>query len=160
MEFRPIKINPDLSEGLYTITYLNFYWELAKKLKNDEDFINFFDYYNTGSGSPDALFCDYEPGREYCNCIDDFLREQSINISEEEWDDFSDYCSHDIFFKKEYPNLALVNKFKIYAVKYCLQNPHQIKEDYLTKEELQIFNEQNPSKDRHRIEGFFHSFIW
>ena len=92
MEFRPFKGNPDLSEGLYEINLINFYWELAKKLKNDEDFINFFDYYNTGSQCPpDPLFWDYEPGREYCNCISDFLEEPSINISEEEWDDFSDY---------------------------------------------------------------------
>ena len=159
MEFRPFKGNPDLSEGLYEINLINFYWELAKKLKNDEDFINFFDYYNTGSKCPpEALFCDIDPGGEYYACVHDFLADPSINISEEEWDDCFHYLYNDIFLKKEYPNLALVNKFKIYAVKYCLQNPHELKEDTLTKEELQIFNEQNSSKDRHIIEGFVHSF--
>ena len=88
----------------------------------------------------------------------DFLKEPNINISVDEEDDFIDYVEYDIFFKKEYPNLALVNKFKIYAVKYCLQNPHELKEDWLTEEELKIFNEQNPSKDSHIIEGFDHSF--
>ena len=158
MEFRPFKFDPDLSSEFNNINLLNFYWKLAKDFQNDEDFINFFDYYNTGPHFKEALFCDGDPGEEYQNCMYDFLKEPNINISGDEEDDFIDYVEYDIFFKKEYPNLALVNKFKIYAVKYCLQNPHELKEDWLTEEELKIFNEQNPSKDSHIIEGFDHSF--
>ena len=145
MALKSFKFNPDLSNDFNFINELNYYWKLAKACQTDEDIIDFFDYYNTGSNYKRALFLDGDPGECYQNCQYDFLNDLDINMSEEEEEDFIDFVEYEIFNKKEYPNSALINKFKKYAVKYCLQDPHVLKEDYLNEEELKIFNEQNPS---------------